>query len=309
MSTPLPILILAGGDTVRTAPPPGLRSGDMLRGYKGALPLPNGKVLVQELIDRLQASGRFREPVLIGPTSIYGPLSLGCRIVDVHGSLERTLIRTVETILEQFDPVSPVAVTACDILPSAAECERLLSEAYEPVRDCVFWGQFVAAPPQGLGASSWKPHYRFAGGDASVRLYPGHLVILRPAALRFRVLARLLHLAYCYRNRPLDYRWSRILLRSLGTLAAQDLRNLLRLQLPGLTVSIPFHCLAAYRRYRGGELSVDGFERAFTRTFVHRRYYHACGNRPVVFSTTHILAFAKDLDTRAELAELFHATN
>lgn len=304
MSDLLPLIILAGSDRRRGSVPRGMHAGDMLRGCKGALPLANGKVLVGELIDRVEQSGRFRQPILIGPARVYQDLELGCEIVDVEGNFADTLDRTVEAIRERYPMHSPVAVCACDILPTAKELAMLLETNYDSVGSCVFWGQLIQAEASEMGAGSWKPSYALrAQGVGMIHLYPGHLVILRPEALRFEVTTRLLHLAFRHRNQPLWRRAIGMNLRGLGMLAWQDLRNLARFQMPRLTFSIPYNCLSAYFRYSRGSLSIAEFEEVFTKTFVHRDFYHSAGNHPVVFVVTRILSLAKDIDTQAELDE------
>lgn len=304
---PLPLFILAGSDERRCNVPRSLHGGDLLVGYKGAVRLASGVPLVAEVAQRFMDSGRFQKPVLVGPARVYRALDIDCEIVDSEGDLSKTLARTIATIHERVGTLGPVAITACDILPSASELTRLLDHHYEPNRECVFFGQFARAEPEAMGASSWKPGYGFAREDAGKdNLYPGHLIIIRPEAIRLELTTRLLHLAYRHRNTPLIRRAFAMSLQGLGVLLYQDLRNLFRLQLPVLTLSIPYICWRAYLAYSAGRLSVSGFEKAVSRLFVHRACHHRNGGRPVVFAITDILSLAKDMDTKAELHE---ATN
>jgi hypothetical protein len=281
-----------------------MRATDMLVGPKGALHLPNGNTLAGELMERFRASGRFQRPILVGPARVFREQGLDCEIVDTNGNLADTLHRTMETIGKHFGMSVPIAVSACDILPTAGEISELLTSGYDPVEECVFWWQMVESERTRMGASKWKNTYRFRiGTDTTIDLYPGHLVILRPEALRIEVMIRLLQLAYRYRNRPL---WRRVIgmnLRGLGILAWQDVCNLRRFQFPSLMFSIAFHCWLAYRQYAREELSLSGFEHTFTKVFVHRHFHHLAKNRPVVVSTSHTHSFARDLDTKAELEE------
>jgi hypothetical protein len=301
--TPIPILILAGSDQRAGPIPPGLSAGDMLSGYKGALPLPWGGCLAAEFISRLRQTQRFADPFLIGPKSVYAGL-VDCEVVDVAGSLAATLSRVVRLLQERFAADRPVAITTCDILPTPEELSDLLQTGYEPHADCQFWWQIVAAEPDQLGASAWKPRYalRVEASDPPQTVYPGHLVILRPEAVRFELINHLLVAAYRYRNWPLRDRFLPILLRGLGLLIQQDVWNLGRLQLPTLTASMPWHLLRAYRGVRTATLTLPDFEWHLARTVLHRRYCNA--SRPFVITPTHHLAFAKDIDTRAELEEL-----
>lgn len=300
----LPLFILAGSDEHRANMPRAMRGGDMLEGYKGAIRLPNGLPLVAEVVRRFRDTDRFQDPVLIGPARIYRALELDCEVIDSEGDLSRTLARTIAAIHERVGVQHPVAITTCDILPSAVELTQLLDHHYEPSHECVFWGQLARAKPPSMGASSWKHGYRIThDGEASDRLYPGHLTIVRPDALRVDLTIRLLHLAYRHRNMPLLRRAVMMSLRGLGMLLWQDLRNLPLLQLPILTVTIPYVCWSAYMAYRNGHLSVTEFESAVMRLFVRRSHRHRNAGHPVVFAVTDILSLAKDLDTKEELLE------
>ena len=106
-----------------------------------------------------------------------------------------------------------------------------------------------------------------------------------------------------YRNRDLRQRYVRMVARSLWQLLQEDVRNLFTFQLPILTVSIPYHALAAFFRYRRGKATVGDFERAVAKGFLHRRHLHDAHGRPVVFSLSPIRSFAKDIDTIDEFAE------
>ncbi len=307
MGATLPILILAGSDQRPGPVPSALSKADMLSGYKGALPLPWGGCLAGELVNRLRRAGRFADPIVIGPRSVYAGL-LDCEIADVEGTLGVTLSRVARLLHDRFPADQPVAITTCDILPTPDELRELLQTGYDPHADCHFWWQIVAAEPGDLGASAWKPRYALRNevGAPPQTVYPGHLVILRPEAVRFELINQLLVAAYRYRNWPLRKRFFPILLRGLGLLIKQDLLNLGRLQLPTLTCSMPWHLLRAYRGIRRATLTLPEFERHLARTVLHRRY---CGSgRPFVITMTRHVAFAKDIDTRGELEELASAT-
>lgn len=300
MSELLPLIILAGG-TPLGSNARGVPAGETLVGIKGALRLPSGRMLVDEVARRFIASGRFQQPILIGPRDAYAELVGEYEIADVAGSLAASLSRAAAVMHDRFGPSEPIALSTCDILPSASEIATLLETRYDPVRDCAFWGQLVEASPTHLGASAWKPGYQFRDPSTGTRhLYPGHLVIIRPGALRLDIVIRLLHLAYSYRNRPLPERVAGMVLRSLGVLLWQDLRLLTRRRSPKLTWSILCRCLRAYRAYRRRILTVDGFERAFAATFVDDRW---TGAKTAVFAITDLAPFARDLDTRTEFAE------
>lgn len=300
MSEPIPVLILAGSDRRRGPLHPELQADEMLSGFKGAIALPWGKCLAAELVDRFRNSGRFADPLLFGPRSVYDGL-VDCEIVDVDGTLIDTLQRVRQCIAERFSGESPVAVSACDVLPTTSEIATLLEASYDAQADCRFWWQVIAAEPDELGASSWKPRYalRCEPGEPPRTVYPGHLVIYRPSALRTDLLTRLLTLAYRYRNRPLRKRVLPMLVRGVGMLALQDLRNLAQGQLPVLTCSIPWHLLRAYAEHRRGSLTVAKLETHLGRVLLHRRFRRE--RRPVVVAMSRILSFAQDIDAQGEL--------
>ena len=106
------------------------------------------------------------------------------------------------------------------------------------------------------------------------------------------------------RNRPLWQRAVGMTVRGIGALASEDLRNLVRSHPSLLSLSIPYHCVSSYLRYRQGRFGVPDLERTFARVFLHRDVAHGAGNRPVVFSISRVLSLAKDIDTQAELDEL-----
>lgn len=297
----MPLLILAGSDRRPGPVPANLSAEQMLRGTKGALPLPWGKCLVAELIERFRGSGCFADPLLVGPRDVYGEL-VDCEIIDVSGTLAATLGRVLALIDERFDDSAPLAVSTCDILPTAGEIRELLDTAWEPHRDCSFWWQLITCRPEDLEASAWKPHYRMRGPGGELQtVYPGHLAVLRPKRLRLELLNRLLAAAYRSRNRTLRQRFLPMLLRGVGLLVAQDLKNLARGQWPVLTFSVPWHCLQVYSGLRKARLTFAELERHIGRSIVHRRYRRS--ERPVVVSPTSLLWFAKDIDTLQELDE------
>lgn len=300
----LPIIILAGSDPSPGIVPHGLKREDMLTGYKGAHRLPWGRCIAGELVERVKESDRFEEPILVGPRRIYEG-QVDCPIVDAEGNLMTTLRSAFQAIRDRFSFDSPVAFSTCDILPTADETRRLLETCYAPYQECMFWWQMVEAEPEELGASAWKRPYQIRPevGQPLKNLYPGHLVIGRPNALRIGLTNRILEVMYRYRNREIHKRHIRMIARCLGTLVAEDLHGLSSLKLPLLTASIPYYALSRCYRIRHRTLALPDFESTVAKAFVRREFHHAAHDRPVVFATTRILSFAKDIDTKAELAE------
>lgn len=283
-----------------------MHSDEMLAGFKGLLPLPGGKVLVAEIMDRYLSSGRFRDPVLVGPARVYAKAALPGEIVDCDGSIAETLQTAVRVIEQRFSAEHPVGMTTCDVLPSVADIRELLAAGYDPITDCVFWGEFIEAQPARMGASEWKPFYSFTDPDGGGlrNVYPGHLMILRAAALNVDITIALARLAYLYRNRPLLRRLPGMMAHGVAMLARYDFTQWLRGRWSASACSVPWECLRAYGQYRGRRLGLREFEQAFTRTFVRKSYRHAAAGRPARFVVSPILSFAKDLDTKAEFAEV-----
>ena len=217
-----------------------------------------------------------------------------------------TLRRLTRTIKGRFKGSEPIAVTACDILPTAADFQELLEHDYAPHANAMFWWQMIEARPGEMGASSWKPSYRLPleAGHPTRTLYPGHIGIVRPHALRFQLINRLLELAYKYRNRALNKRHIGITLGAIAALIAQDLKNLLEFQLPVLTFVLPCIGLRDFFKYHRETATLRDHEYFLAKTFLHRRYHHAAHNRPVVISITSLQSFARDIDTKAELEEV-----
>ena len=300
----LPILILAGSDPQPGPAPAELTQNDMLSGFKAVYRLPSGVPLISELIDRFQRSGRFEQPILIGPRRVYEGI-VDCEIIDVEGNLATTLQHTHKFITHRFHPLDAVAISACDILPTPEEIRLLLETNYDPNEDAQFWWQLVEAESSALGPSGWKQSYRLRPEEDQPlkNLYPGHLVIARVGALRIRVVNSVLQIAYWYRNRDLRTRYIQLAAEAFRRLLVEDLRSLTSLRLPLFSFSIPFRGLMGYYKFLREQLSLREFEHHVSKTLVRRAFQNSGHGRPVRFTVTNILAFAKDIDTKAELAE------
>ena len=303
MNELLPIIILAGGNDQLETIPDGFAADDMLRGFKGAVRLPSGRCIADELIQRVRESGRFDAPVLVGPRRVYGDL-VDCEILDTSGDLLST-IRGFTGLMTERYPDRPVAVSACDILPTAADFRELLDESYVPCADSGLWWQLIESEPAEMGASGWKPSYplRPSPGEPPLNLYPGHLLILRTKAVRLDWFNRFLMLAYRYRNRGVYERTVRITLRAMGLWLADDLRSLGSLRLPGRIVAAPYGIFRTYLRYRRRRLTVPELAAELARQVMVPGAMPP-GTPSVTMAVTRIRSFAKDIDTRRELEEI-----
>ena len=307
MPTRLPILILAGSDLQPSPTPAELTHDDMLSGFKALYKLSSGVPLINELINRFNMSGRFQQPIIIGPRRMYETM-VDCEIVDVEGNLAATLKQTHAFITRRFHHLAPVAISACDILPTPDEICRLLATHYDPHAHSQFWWQLVGATPDALSASSWKQSYQLRPdtGQPPLNLYPGHLVVVRVGALRIRMINSILQIAYWYRNRDLRTRHVQVAAESFRRLLAEDVRSLTSLRLPLFSIRVPIRGLLAYYKMTRKQLTLREFEHLISKTIVRRTFHDSAHGRPVRFSVTDILSFAKDIDTKAELAEAGH---
>ncbi|NIO10259.1 MAG: hypothetical protein GTO40_20545, partial [Deltaproteobacteria bacterium] len=219
MPSRLPCIVLAGSDPFSGAIPTGLKREDMLTGYKGAQRLPVKRCLAGELVERLKQSDRFEGPILVGPRRIYEG-EVDCQVVNAEGDILTTLRTALQFVRARFNFSSPVAFSTCDILPTPNEIRQLLDFCYAPHEGSPFWWQMVEAEPASLGAGAWKRPYRIRPevGEPPKNLYPGHLVIARPSALRIELANRVLELMYRYRNREVRKRHFPMIARGLGTL-------------------------------------------------------------------------------------------
>lgn len=305
MSDLLPIIILAGGNERVETIPDGFTAEDLLQGYKGAVKLPSGRCIAGELIERIRESRRFEDPVLVGPRRIYRDL-VDCEVSDTTGDLLATIMEFTRLLTERY-PDRPVAVSACDILPTAADLRELMDESYAPYSNSGLWWQLIAAEPAEMGVSGWKPSYRIRLSPEGplLNLYPGHLLILRAGAVRLDWFNLFLMLAYRYRNRSVYERMIRITLRALGLWLADDLGRIASFQWPGRILAAPCGIFRAYCKYCLERLTVPDLAAELTRQIMvpgrTRELDH-----PVAMVVTRIRSFAKDIDTRTELEEVLH---
>lgn len=299
MTHRIPILILGGSDAKRGPLHEELSANEVITGFKGALPLPSGRSLAAELIDRYRQTDRFQDPILLGPREVYRDL-VDCEIVDVRGPLSTTLECLEQQVDCRWPSRQPIAVSACDILPSTNEIGELLASGYDQHPECQFWWEMIVSDPESLGASSWKPKYRIRRTQESPPepMYPGHLVIFQPDAVRLDVWVRIMALAYQYRNLPIRKRILPMLFRGLMTLAAQDTQNLTKGQFPILSVSIPWHFLRAFAAFHKGTLTIPKFEERIGRVLLHRAF--RANSNAVVVTLTELRSFAQDIDSIRE---------
>ena len=134
------------------------------------------------------------------------------------------------------------------------------------------------------------------------RCIPGTSSLLVPVRLRFPLMNRLLQLAYRYRNRVLEKRYVGIICGghrdAAGTRSSKSRQAAVSCVDTADTVRRAATATFAIVEARPRCADVEHF---LAQAFVHRGYHAAAGGRPVVIAISPLLAFAKDVDTRAEL--------
>jgi len=302
----IPLVILAGADRRPAKLPEQGRDKHPLVGYKSVDVRIEGKTLIENVVDRLEASGGFAPIYIAGPRHVYEEYAGNARLIHTDGAFGQNVQASVEHIRAEF-PDSPVGFTVCDILPEARTLDRLLSN-YAAHAPCDLWAPMVRSPelPEKLGASSWKPAYGIIpeNEDAPVRVLPGHLVIGDPRALRLKFVYRLIDLGYSTRNRSIDYRRGQMTRGILADMLMHDLRLLARLRLPTFTWSVLRAVIPAANLLRQGTITQRRLEETTRRVFVKQRHRWAHPDRRVVVPIVEALSMARDIDTEEEAAEL-----
>lgn len=302
----IPLLILGGSDRKPAVLPAGGPGKRPLRGYKGADLRIGGRPLIALLIERLKACAEFDPLWIAGPSRIYREAETGVPVIDTDSTFAGNIRLGLETILEAHPP-GPVAVITCDVLPDPAELKALLLD-YHGQGACDVWFPLIRAPgePDRPRAFAWKPDYRIVpeAGAAPVRVLPGHLLIADIAALRLDLVYRLLHIAYCTRNRPIAARRRSMAARVIFRLLYQDLLRLLSLRLPALTWTLLASGLRMAHRLKAGTILRSELEEAVGKIVVrsrHRRRFPRRGVRlPILEGPT----LAQDIDTEEEAEAL-----
>jgi hypothetical protein len=297
----IPVTILAGSDRRPAHLPEGTSELHPLMSFKAARLRPGGRPLIVHLVERLSGVSGLGPVLVAGPARVYEPLVPGVRVLDTDDTVGVNLRRAIERHVASAG--GPMAILACDVLPDSAEL-ALLRERYERDAPCALWMPFVRVPadPRALGAFAWKPTYRLrqADGAEPVRILPGHLGIVEPAALRLNLLYRLLDLAYRSRNRSIAARRLVMVRSLLASLVLRDLLELARLRAPRFTAEIVGSGLRLARELRAGRLALDELERLTGRILLHRAHAGASVRLPV----TDFVSLAEDIDTEEEAREL-----
>ncbi|MCP4203592.1 MAG: hypothetical protein GY769_16860 [bacterium] len=302
----LPLIVLAGSDRRPGTLPEDVQGLHSLSGYKGVDIEISGRALIDILLERLVESALFEPLYVAGPRQVYGETCGPAQVIDTDGSFGENIEAAI-TAATRDCPGRSLAITACDILPEVGELHRLFEDYYSNA-PLDFWFPMILAPEgrQELGASAWKPEYRIAprrgaGPRASL---PGHVVVADPEAVRLPLVYSSFNLAYRSRNRPVLYRLWLILSHIFGGLLLQDLRHLLGLRLPTITLTVVVHSILLGVHLGKGTSTSEELAYRLRNIFVRyrhrRRYPERRGRLPLLEG----LSLAKDIDTVEEAEEM-----
>jgi hypothetical protein len=298
----LPIVVLAGSDPRPAALPADGRDKHPLAGYKGVDVRIGDRTLVETVVDRLRASGRFDPVYVAGPISAFERIQSDSSLIDADGTFGQNIQTSVEA-LRSAHPGRPVAFITCDVLPEVETLQTLMDD-YVRNAPCDLWCPLIHAPEdrKRLGASAWKPAYRVVPreGVPAVGVLPGHLAVVDPDALRLNFLYRLFQLGYHTRNRPIDYRRGVMVRGVVLELLYQDLLHLFTLRAPTLTWSVLSVGIATARELQRGTVTRARLERALRKIFVTSRHRKRNPDRRVLLPIVEGLSLALDIDTEEE---------
>jgi hypothetical protein len=298
--TTIPIIILGGSDG-RPADLPGGASVTSLSGIKGADITIEGRPLVCNVERRIRDSTSFGPVYLAGPARVYRSICPGVELIDTNADFGTNIDCALRTVQARH-PRMPVAFITCDVLPEGATLDRMAAN-FRAAEPCDLWFAVVRLPEDRsqLGVSAWKPTYRvvLAAGQAAAETLGGHLVIVRPEALRLDFLRRLFRHTYATRNHSVAYRRAVVAQKILGSLLAEDFRRLIGLRFPGVTWSTIRAGMIGARKLRRGTITVADLECVLTDLLIDAGHVAERGRR-VHVAVVDELSLALDIDTEEE---------
>jgi len=300
----IPLIILGGRTPESSRLPEGVTDRHVLSGCKGAELRIAGRPLVEHVIERMRAADAFDPVFLTGPAAVYSPMNLDVRLLDTDKSFGVNIRNAVEQVHAEY-PDKPVAFITCDVLPEPGELQ-LAMEDYRLGRETDLWFPLIRYANDGvLGSSDWKPKYSVtpdAQGEP-VSILPGHLVIVRPAAIRRRFLYRLMNVTYNTRNRAVLYRTWVLFLRLAGAMTREDFSALMEGRLPRLWFrALRDGIYAGFSLSRGGT-PVSELERIADNLLIWPHCRAQWTERGVRAPVLDALSLARDIDTREEASE------
>ena len=300
----IPVTILGGSDRAPGHLPEHGARLHALSGYKGVDVRIGRRPLIEVLVERVREARSFGPINVVGPARIYRKCDLNCELLDLDGTVGQNLRGAIEQHIDRHS--GPLAVLACDVLPTVAELSRLRDE-YQAAAPCALWFPFIPVPddPQALGAFAWKPVYRLrpSAEAEAVRILPGHLCIFDPRQIRLALLYRLLDLTYRTKNRSIRHRRSVMLRATLFGFVAEDLGGLFKLRAPTRTWRFIGSGLRLARELRAGRLELGELERLIGRIFLKTPQPAGRGIR---YPLIDVLSLAEDIDTEEEARQVAH---
>jgi len=302
--TRIPLIILGGRTPESSRLPDGVTDRHVLSGCKGAELTIGGRPLVQHVIECIRGADFFDPVVLAGPAAVYSSMNIDARILDTDDSFGVNIRNAVEQVHAEY-PDKPVAFITCDVLPEYEEL-RLAIDDYRQSRETDLWFPLIRYGAAGtLGTSDWKPRYSVTpeGEEEAVSVLPGHLVIVRPAAIRRRFLYRLMNVTYNTRNRPVLYRTWMLFSRLAGAMTREDFSALMTGHLPRLWFRALRDGITAGISLSRGGTPVSELERVADNVLIWPHLRKQWPDRGVRAPVLDALSLARDIDTREEARE------
>ncbi len=305
-ANPVPLVILGGGDRRPVRLPAEGRGKHPLTGYKGLDLRIGGRRLIELVLERMRACGSFDPIFVAGPAEAYRAAGLEARLIDTNSSFGVNIGAALEAA-SAARPGSAIAFTTCDILPEARDLDAAMRE-FRQGEPYDLWFPLVRVPADRslLGASAWKPRYRFreAPGREQVEILPSHLIVVDPEALRLDFVFRLMGAGYRCRNRSVLYRLALLFGTFLATIVAHDLGRIVRGRRPTRVRDILLSGSAGAMRLGRGNAPVAEIEDAVRGIFVRREHRDRYPERRVRMPFVDGLSLALDIDTEEEAREV-----
>ena len=256
------------------------------------------------MAERFLASRAFAPVYVAGPEPVYRDLAHLVTVIPTDGSFGRN-IRVALDRMRAAHPGQRVGFTTCDILPDPADlalvAERLAHEAPADV-----WFPLIPVEGHvgGLGASDWKPSYGVkVEKGRTLRVLPGHLVVVQPEAIRRAFFDRVLDEGYGTRNRGVLMRRGIMVRNLIGALVGADFRSVVSGAPPMLTATLLRVVLWGARGLAAGTLTQHQIETLTDPLFVdpvHRRAHPEGRMRLPILEAP---SLALDIDTEEEAHE------
>lgn len=299
----IPLVILSGGDRRASKLPEAGADHHALAALKGVDLELGGRPLIERVIER------WRRVPEVGPIWVAGPADRhrgldADEVIDTDGTLAANVHAAVARACRDGRQ-GPISFATCDVLPDLDELVPVRADLRRHPHPAL-WYPLVRVPEQGLGAFGWKPRYGIAPapGEPAVPILPGHWLVVDPIALRMHFAEDLINLAYRTRNRSVTSRQVTMMLTEIGRFLWQDVRHVLALRAPLLTIVMMSTGVRIVSALRAGTLDVGMLERGMRRMLVTARAQRRSPPPRVRFPLVDAVSLARDVDTEEEAEEL-----